>query len=203
MVKPKVDGSRLKQAIGQFGSLRKAVEVLAGQREDLKGQIATLTEELHTKESARVKCSRDLQRLKQAIEEGNDTLSQILDNITKYGTQYRLFEGFIAMLFTSPSVEKSLEDLAREILIWSQVTKETDWPINTLRWVFVQKVLGDHLHCYKCGSCGTKFLTSQRLKDSILGGICPVCYQSWAVKPDDSFLETINGLGDGTGEQEA
>ena len=95
MDRPKVDGKSLKQAIEQFGSLREAIKELSRQRDNVKSQITTLTEELQTRKSEREKCSGELKRLKQSITEGNEVLDQILAKINGYIAQYRIFENFI------------------------------------------------------------------------------------------------------------
>ena len=85
-----------------------------------------------------------------------------VDNINKYARQYQLFEGFAALLLTSPSTEVSLEDLAGHIITLFKIVWRTDQLPDKVRRLFVYAVLGDYLYCYQCERYGAKFIVNKK-----------------------------------------
>lgn len=188
MAAPKVDGTALKQALEEFGSLQEAVDTLKMQKRVLENKVSALTKDIHAKEKARAEYLNDINYLEKTIKEHTETLNRIMDNINRYANQYRLFESFVAMLLTSPSTEENLEDLVANILALSKIVWRTDWLPDKFRSLFVYTVLGEHLHCYCCDRCGLKFIANQEVQSHILGYHCPNCGFMSSMKADDSFL---------------
>jgi predicted RNA-binding Zn-ribbon protein involved in translation (DUF1610 family) len=205
MTTQEVNGSRLRQAVKEFGSLQKAIDSLQIQKMKLEADISSLTTDIEAKEKARSKYQADLQRLEDVIEERKRNLADLEKAFRKYRhdadefiannkqflLQYYMVEGFVAMLQTSPSTQESVRELAVDIIVIGEaIWKFSDAP-NKLRRLFVQTVLGDHLHCYRCDSCGIKFIASKKAKNAIIGYHCPNCGFLSSAKPDDSFVEAI------------
>jgi predicted RNA-binding Zn-ribbon protein involved in translation (DUF1610 family) len=92
---------------------------------------------------------------------------------------------------TSPSNKESIRELASNILMIGEATWQFSHEPDKLRWLFVQTVLGDHLHCYRCDSCGIKFIANKKAQSVITGYHCPNCGFLSSAKPDDSFVEAI------------
>ena len=116
-----VDAVKLKQAIKEFGSLQKAIDLLEQRKGELTTDVLAVTRDLDTKKKIKVDNANELNQLDDKINKRTEELEDILKRINKYSYQYRLFEGFISMLLTSPSKEEDLEQLADNILVWSKV----------------------------------------------------------------------------------
>jgi hypothetical protein len=119
-----------------------------------------------------------------------DQLQSIANKVNVHGHQYELFCGFMAMVAESPSVTDSLANLIQTF----QKLKESGWyllkSVAEMRSLFVRIVLGDYLKCFRCYSCGTKFIINKKPKYSN-GYQCPVCHDLYVVKEDDSFLKAL------------
>jgi len=207
MVSQKVNGVSLKQAVEEFGSLQKAINSLKTQKKTLQTDLLALTRDIDSKEKVRVKYLDDLNHLKKTIEEWKQELRELEDAFEKYKQgvdefitnnkkfmlQYYMVESLVAMLRTSPSAKESIKELASNISILGDVVwRYTDEP-DKLRKVFINIVLGDHLHCYRCDMCGLKFIANQEAKSHLLGYHCPNCSFMSSMKADDSFLEAVLG----------
>jgi DNA-directed RNA polymerase subunit RPC12/RpoP/archaellum component FlaC len=193
MTTQEVNGSRLRQAVREFGSLQKAIDSLKTRKKTLEDDISALIKVIEAKEKVRAKYSNELNELDHSLKEHTEKIKEILTNINRYSNQYRLFESFLAMMLTAPHTEKNLEELANTILIWSKVVWRSDTFPEKLRWLFVETVLGKYLHCYRCDRCGLKFIANQEVQNHILGYHCPNCGFTSSVKADDSFLEAMLG----------
>ena len=205
MVSEKVNGASLKQAVEEFGSLQKAINSLKTQKKTLQTELLALTRDIDSKEKVRVKYLDDLNHLKKTIEERKQELRELVDAFEKYKQgvdefitnnkkfmlQYYMVESLVAMLRTSPSAKESIKELASNISILGDVVwRYTDEP-DKLRKVFINIVLGDHLHCYRCDMCGMKFIANQEAKSHLLGYHCTNCSFMPSMKADDSFLEAM------------
>ena len=190
---PSVNTIKLKRAIQEFGSLQEATDILELRKNELTSDILAMTRNIDTKKRIKVNYVKELNELDSSIKDRTQELDDIVKNITNYLNQYRLFEGFLAMLSTSPSKEEDLEKLADNVLVWSKVVWTSDWPPDKMKWLFVHVVLGKFLHCYQCSNCKTKFITNKEFKKDIYRGGCPFCGLIYSVAADDSFLEAMLG----------
>lgn len=179
-------GMKLKEAMDHYGSLQKATESL-----ELKNKV--LKDENQRLEQKKNKLTSRIDGLNKKYSAGKKKVESIAAKVSKYGRQYKLFEGFLAMLVTSPSVNTSLKNL---IALLQELT-DTGWALTAtsdeMRNLFVGKIMGDHLKCFRCKGCGTKFITNREPKDGIYSKfyICPSCHTSYMVEPDDSFLKAM------------
>ncbi|MFC1967653.1 hypothetical protein ACFLV2_03355, partial [Chloroflexota bacterium] len=110
--------------------------------------------------------------------------------ISKYSKQYRLFEGFIAMMQAPPHTVEDLEELAGTIMVFSKMVWRSDILPEKKRYLFVTTVLGNYLHCYRCDRCGLKFISNQEV---LVGNRCPTCTYMSTMIADDSFLKAMLG----------
>ena len=196
MTATKVNTAKLQQAIGEFGSLRKAIEILELRKKEIETEILTLTRDLDVKKKTRAKYLNELNQLDNSIKEHTEKLNEILTNINRYSNQYRLFESFLVMMLTAPHTEENLEELASTILVWSKIVWRSNLLPEKMRWLFVHTVLGEYLHCYRCDRCGLKFIANQEVQSHILGYHCPNCGFMSSMKADDSFLEAMLSSGE-------
>ena len=65
--------------------------------------------------------------------------------------------------------------------------------IDGLRSLFVRTIMGDYLRCFRCDTCGAKFIVNKEPRYKFYDNrySCPVCYSSFGVKQDDSFLKAM------------
>lgn len=188
-----IDGSKLKEAVNEFGSLGKAIENLKYQRATLSREVSQLKQEKEELSQVKGKLIADIKSLRSQYEEQNTEVQELAGKFGKWERQYILFQGFLAMLFGSPSVTTSLESL---ISLLQQLAK-TGWAAtkkaDDLRGHFVRVVMGDYLQSFHCTACGAKFMVNN---ESHYKGIssyyqCPSCHTSYGLKPDDSFLRAM------------
>ena len=132
-----------------------------------------------------------LRELENAFEKYKQDVNGFMANIKQFMLQYYLFEGFVSMLRTSPSTKEGIKELASNILIMGEAVWKFSNEPDKLRWLFVHTVLGEHLHCYSCTHCETKFIVNKEPRSNILGYSCPVCSFSYSVQADNSFLEAM------------
>jgi len=201
MVAPKVDGTKLKQALEEFGSLDKVVGTLKIQKKALEADVSALTGkranrlgEIKHLDTTISEHKQNLADLKEAFQKNKQVYDEYINSIKQFMLQYAIFEGFIAMLQTSPSEKKSIRELASYILIIGEkvVWKFYDQP-DKLRYLFVTAVLGDYLKCYRCNKCGLKFIANKEPKSYVLNFSCPNCGILGNLHADDSFLEAMLG----------
>jgi len=193
MAAASINGVKLKQAIAEFGSLEKAVQNLKDQGDTLNKQKNKLTHENEELALAKKKLLADINGLNSQFNEQKAKLQSLAESLGKWERQYNLFQGFMAMLVGSPSVDSSLRSLVsllQELAIsgW-MVTKNAD----DLRSHFVRTVMGDYLKCFHCKVCGAKFMVNKEphYKSTSNYYECPSCHTSHGVEPDDSFLRAM------------
>jgi predicted RNA-binding Zn-ribbon protein involved in translation (DUF1610 family) len=205
MTTHEVNGSRLRQAVREFGSLQRAIESLQTQKKTLEASNSVLTKAIEAKERARSKYLVDLKHLEETIKERKRNLAalekafreyrqdadEFIANNKQFLLQYYMVEGFVAMLQTSPSNRESIRELASNIIVIGEAVWSFSDNPDKLRRLFVQIVLGDHLHCYRCDNCGIKFIANKKPQSVITGYHCPNCGFLSSAKPDDSFVEAI------------
>jgi len=187
----KVDGIKLKQAVEEFGSLQKAIAELRMTKNTLEADIRKLTDRMDTLERSSVEKTNALSQTKTAVREETDRLRRIIDTADRRGRQYMLFESLVAMLLNSPLTSKSLEDLADYILFLAKNSWITSQQPGALRQLFLTTVMGQHMHCYHCTSCGARFIVNMKPHPYRMGYQCPVCGLSFSVISNDKLLEAL------------
>ncbi len=193
MTAAKVNTAKLRQAIGEFGSLQKAIEVLELRKKEIETETLTLTRDLDVKNKTKAKYLSELDQLDSSIKERTEKLNEILTSISGYSKQYRLFESFVTMMQTPPHTVEDLEELAGTILVFSKMVWRSNILPEKMRYLFVETVLGNYLHCYRCDRCGLKIIANQEAQSHILGYRCPNCTYMSTMVADDSFLEVMLG----------
>jgi len=188
MTAAKVNTAKLQQAIGEFGSLQKAIDVLKLRKKEIETETITLTRDLDEKKRIKAKYSNELNQLDSSIKERTEKLNEVLASISGYLKQYLLFESLITMMQTPPHTVEDLEELAVTILIWSKTVWRSDFLPEKMRFLFVETVLGKYLHCYRCDRCGLKIIANQEV---LVGNRCPTCTYMSTMVADDSFLEAM------------
>jgi hypothetical protein len=190
---PKVNGAKLKQALEKFGSLEKAVEGLQNEKLALEQEKSQLR-----KDNAKLQLNRDkgLAEVKEFDDRINHRVKQFeqLTHIVEESRrQYDLFEGFLAMMASSPSVTDSLEALINSLRTLLDSGWHSSKGIDELRSHFVRTILGDYLKCYGCTNCGAAFLVNKKPHYEYFYNyyVCPACHQHSRVTADDSFLRAM------------
>jgi FtsZ-binding cell division protein ZapB len=189
----KVDRNKLRQAIERFGSLQNATQHLEEVKSILEKANIGLKQENEKSLVIRDKLSREIELMKDKINSCNSELRSLFERIERYGCQYELFCGFMAMVAESPSVDDSLGNVIKLF----QRLLDTSWYISKnatdMRSLFVRNIMGDYLKCFRCDYCGAKFITNKKpeYKTLCTGYYCPVCHNWYAVKEDDSFLQAL------------
>ncbi len=200
MAAPKVDGAKLKQALEEFGSLEKAVDTLKTQKKALEADVSALTGkranrlgEIKRLDNHINEYKQNLADLKEAFRKYEQGSNEYVNSIRQFMLQYAIFEGFVAMLKTSPSDRKSIRDLASYIIILGEKTWDFYDQTDRLRYLFVTTVLGDYLKCYRCSKCGLKFIANKEPESYIRNFSCPNCGILGNLYADDSVLEAMLG----------
>ncbi|GAH25840.1 unnamed protein product, partial [marine sediment metagenome] len=137
---------------------------------------------------------QNLTDLKEAFQTNKQGYDEFINSIKEFMLQYAMFEGFIAMLQTSPAEKKSIRELASYILMLGEKIWDFYDQPDRLRYLFVTTVLGDYLKCYRCNKCGLKFIANKEPKSYVRNFSCPSCGLSWDLHADDSFLEAMLGF---------
>lgn len=201
MVEPKVNGVRLKEALKKFDSLEKAISSLKIQKKALETDLSALTKrradrlsEINRLDNTINEYKQNLADLKEAFQKYKQGYDEYINSIKQFMLQYAIFEGFIAMLQTSPAEKKSIRELASYILMLGEKIWDFYDQPDRLRYLFVTTVLGDYLKCYRCNKCGLKFIANKEVKRPILPANCPNCGALSFLKADDSFLEAMLGF---------
>ena len=200
MVEPKVNGVRLKEALKKFDSLEKAISSLKIQKKALETDLSSLTKrradrlsEINRLDNTINEYKQNLADLKEAFQKYKQGYDEYINSIKQFMLQYAIFEGFIAMLQTSPAEKKSIRELASYILMLGEKIWDFHDQPDKLRHLFVTTVLGGHLKCYRCDRCGLKFIANKEPQSHLLGHSCPSCGLTFYVQADDSFLEAMLG----------
>ncbi len=191
MTAAKVNTTKLRQAIREFGSLQKSIEILALRKKEIATEVLILSRELDVKKNSRAKYLNELDQLDSSIKERTEKLNEIFININRYSKQYRLFESFVTMMQTPPHTVEELEELAGTILVFSKMVWRSNILPEKMRYLFVETVLGNYLHCYRCDRCGLKFIANQEAQSPSYR--CPNCAYMSSMVADDSFLEAMLG----------
>jgi hypothetical protein len=179
-------GLKLKEAIDHYGSLQKATESVELKNKALKEENQCL-EQKNNKMVLRIK------RLDKRYIAQRKRVESLEEKVRKFVGQYKLFESFLAMMVTSPSVSTSLKTMM-ELL--KELT-DAGWALSAtpdqMRSLFVSKIMGDHLKCFRCKGCGNRFITNTGPKGGSGSGfyIYPACHSPYQVVPDDSFLKAM------------
>ncbi len=185
MTQTKVNGVKLNKALEQFGSLDKSIEAMEEKEKKLAQNIA----KLQLKET---NLSKQTKSLDSQLHERLYQVQSLANTIEHYKSQYDLFEGFLAMVGSSPSRTSSLEGL---ITTFQKLTEGwvTVKCFDDLRSIFIRTVLGDYLKCYRCDSCGAKFIVNKEpcRKYNVISYKCPACHFSHQVTEDDFFLKAM------------
>lgn len=192
MEKSKI-GMKLKEAIDHYGSLQEATESRELKKKALEEDIKKRREKVKQLKQKKCKLNSQINGLNKKYFSEKKKLESIAAKVSKWEGQYELFEGFLAMLVTSPSVSTSLKNLS-DLL---QELANSGWALTTtpeeMRGLFVSKIMGDYLKCFQCKGCGAKFITNREPKGGIYSKfyMCPSCHTSYQVEPDDSFLKVM------------
>jgi len=186
MTQPKVDGVKLNKALEQFGSLAKSIDTMQKKEKKLKQHNSEL-------QLTGDNLSKQVKSLDNQLHERQGELRSLSDNIERNRLQYNLFEGFLAMLTGSPSATNSLETL---ITILQKLTGDgwySSSDASALRSMFVSKVMGDYLKCYRCDVCGARFIVNKEpyQKYNVISYECPAYHYSHQITEDDSFLKAM------------
>ncbi len=182
-----IDTIALKKALAKNGSLTAVNKALAAENQAAEIQKKELTAQNNklVADNAGLIVNNAHNELK---------LESLDSKYAIFERQYRLFEGFLWMLAGSPSATQSLQNLI-DLLIqlntkWNLLTQQD---ANQAKQLFISKVLGDYLKCYKCTGCGARFITDRGPswpKDKVC---CPSCHRPWDVQPDDGFVSAMVG----------
>lgn len=193
MLKAEVNMNKLKQAIEKFGSLEKSVtalqkenQLLLTQNNELKQKVAKLRLESGNLIAENLDMKNKLDQQKKQLQLQSE-------RIEHRNRQFRLFEGFLAMLVGSPSVTKSMESLIASLQMllhsgWQALEKADD-----LRSLFIRTVMGDYLRCFRCLNCGASFMVNNEPHYKYFYDYyeCPACHFHHKVIADDSFLKAM------------
>ena len=189
----KVNGRLIRRAIEEHHSLGKAIDAnnnkIALQHKE-HTQLKQQNSELRS-DNARV--ASEKAENERGLQNGRLELSQLFTTMEICRRQYTLFQGFLAMLVNSPSVNRPIESLITSL----QQVMRSGWysPRTQKEWMdlFVQRVFGDYLQSFRCDHCGSRFMISEGMNKGYLNYPikCPRCHNSSWVEPDDSFLRAM------------
>jgi hypothetical protein len=188
-----VDTSKLNNALEKFGSLQKANAQLEKDKLALEKENAQLKQENKNLAVTREKLTDQVEEINIEKENYQDQLQSLADQIKIHSYQYELFCAFMAMVAKSPSVTDSLDNLINLFLALKDPGIHLPKDPAIMRSLFISAVMGDYLKCYRCDSCGAKFITNKKPMDKYFGTgyYCPACHNWYAVKEDNSFLQAM------------
>jgi chromosome segregation ATPase len=107
----RINGIKLKRAIGEFGSIQKAVEALQTEKLELDKYNSELKRENAQLKLDRDKLTAEVKTIQDQLAIKVKQLELLTERAKEYGHQYELFEDFVVMLATSPSVTGSVTAL--------------------------------------------------------------------------------------------
>jgi len=193
MENPQINGKKLKQAIDYYGSLQEAVESGELKKNALEKDIKKRREEIKQLKQKKCKLNSQINGLNKKYFSEKKKIESIAENVGKWERQYKLFEGFLGMLLTSPSVNSSLKSLIALLEELDSSGWATTKTADEMRGFFVSKIIGDYLKCFQCKGCGAKFITNREPTGSIYSKsyMCPSCHTSYTVEPNDFFLKLM------------
>jgi len=189
----KTDYSKLNEAVEKFGSLQKANAQLEIENLVLEKKNTQLKQENENPAATRDKLAGQVEDINTKMADYQSQLQSLSNQINVHSYQYELFCGFMAMVAESPSVTDSLKNLVATF----QNLLDAGWyvskSVEDMKSLFIRTVMGDYLKCYRCDSCGAKFITNKKVANKYLGNgyYCPACHYPYAVKEDNSFLEAL------------
>ncbi len=189
----RINGIKLKRAIEEFGSIQKAVEALQTEKLELDKYNSELKRENAQLKLDRDKLTAEVKTIQDQLAIKVKQLELLTERAKEYGHQYELFESFMAMVTSSPSVTKSLETLNTLFQNLADKGWHTSRTAEDLRSMFIQSVMGDYIKCFQCDDCGARFLVNKDPRPDFFGNYyqCPACHCSHGVKADDMFLKAM------------
>jgi len=188
-----IDFAKLNEAVEKFGSLQKANAQLETDKLGLEKGNAQLKQENKNLVATRDKLAGQVEDLNAKTTSCQSQLQSLYNQIKVHSRQYELFCGFMAMVAESPSVTDSIAMLIETF----QKLIDSGWHISKsagdMRSLFVRTMMGDYLKCYRCDSCGARFIVNKEPHYKFYGNeyYCPACHYSSGVKEDDSFLKAM------------
>ncbi|MFC1982347.1 hypothetical protein ACFLV5_00930 [Chloroflexota bacterium] len=193
MAKQKADVLGFRKAIEQFGSLGKAIEGLQRNKAVLEKQLNQLKQEVAAYKSARDSISSEIEGMKVILSAQKEQRLEFSEQISNHMRQYKLFQGFMAMLTESSFVDSSIGALIASL----QKLIEPGWQLShsrdEMRSLFIRTVFGDYLKCFYCENCGSRFIVNKCQKNQyrLSSYQCPVCHYTYKVKADESFIKAL------------
>lgn len=188
-----IDSYKLNEALDRFGSLQKANAQLESDKLVLEKKNIQLKQENDRLSGSRDELARTVHDMSITFDSYQDQLKSLANQIKSRSFQYELFCSFMAMVAESPSVTNSIDTL----IALFQTLKDPGWylPKNAdeMRSYFIRIVIGDYLKCFRCKVCGVKFMVNKEphYKSVAHYYLCPSCYATYGVEPDDSFLKAM------------
>ena len=193
MIPSKVNSAKLKQALEKFGTLEKAVRGLRNGKKALRKHKSQLIHENARLKLVKEKRSREVTSLEDKHSGLKAQLKLMSDWKEQHAHQYKLFEGFLAMLIGSPSVTHSIESLIASLKTlldpgWGACDKADE-----ARGLFLRITMGDYLKSFRCHKCGASFIVNKEPYNKYFSNyyLCPACHNNSWVEPDDSFLKAM------------
>ena len=193
MVAKDIDFTKLNQAVEEFGSLQKANAQLETDKLGLEKGNAQLKQENKKLAATRDKLAGQVEDMNAKVMSCQSQFQSLHNQLKVHSRQYELFCGFMAMVAESPSVTDSIAMLIETL----QKLIDSGWHISKsagdMRSLFVRTMMGDYLKCYRCDSCGARFIVNKEPHYKSYGNeyYCPACHYSLGVKEDDSFLKAL------------
>jgi hypothetical protein len=188
-----IDVNKLNEALEKFGSLQNANDQMEKTNLSLKKENTHLKQEKNLLFESVKELALQTEEMKAKIRDYQSQYQSLSQQITEHQYQYELFCGFMAMVAESPSVTDSLDNLINLFLALKEPGIHLPKDPAVMRSLFIQVVVGDYLKCYRCDSCGAKFITNKKPKDKYFGTgyYCPACHNWYAIESDDSFLQAM------------
>jgi len=189
----KVDGVGLRKAIQNFGSLDQAIVVLQCTKAELEEQVSQLNEEAAKQKSARENLSSEIKDMNVILAEKKEQQRVFSEQIRDHRHQYELFQGFMTMLVTSPSVDSPIKALISSLEKLAGPGWQLSGSREQMRSLFIRAVFGDYLKCFHCTRCSSRFIVNKcQNRQYLLSSYqCPVCHYSSGVKADESFIKAL------------
>jgi len=188
-----VDFAKLNEAVGKFGSLQNANAQLEKEKLALEEKNTQLKQENKKLAVTSSELNGQIDNMKAKITSYQSQLQSLSNQIKVHSRQYELFCGFMAMIAESPSVTDSIKILIETF----QKLIDSGWYLSKsagdMRSLFVRTVMGDYLKCYRCDSCGARFIVNKEPHYKFFGNkyYCPACQYGLGVKEDESFLKAM------------
>jgi len=188
-----INGSKLKSALEQFGSVDRAIDSMQKIKQQLEEKVTELKKLIVSLQSKVNGLTNQIHSCEGQISESETKLTKLNDTYQKYNYQYSLFEAFLAMLVSSPSVEQSLEHLVQTFQTLLAGEWVTNKQIDDLRDIFARTIFGDYLRCFRCSHCGTSFIVNKDPYYTYVSNyyMCPACHTYFGLNPDDGFLKAM------------